>query len=535
MANSAKIANHVSLPLFNRLYLISLAMMIRRILAILIVSLLPFAKVSAIEIEAPQPTEVNVTVTGNFDDKFGILDDLRRCLINHVDFLLWEWGWDYTIDDSILSGLDRESIQSVNAGNFRYAFNIDLRAKMIPLNERNRNAKKKEYFINYPLLSGLAISLTLKDLESGTTAYHNSIVVDAMADWVTLPGADDFADSPEPPDNMVKRGLSQLFADLPYFARPEDLPEKEISLYLVLDQECQRDTSGYIRKVLDEAVEFASHSFLRQFGWGFKVQGISFMEMPGANLKAMEKNHYTVMRRLQPAMNCLIATLFVPRDPQNYYNRGMSFHVGLSNIGKHHMITAYIPAPDTSLSEWDPFINGLLILHEAGHLMGGVHVYEDASIMYPQSPWVASWQFDRLNRDIIERILDNDYPLKRIETYLELVMSSLERTEYNRVDCGEFLWEFARVNPGFKWPDEVADSDIRRAAGHSLAGLTFLKSGQKEEARQSFYKALALAPKQGAIHYWLSKATEGELSRIHLRESAELGFSDAVFDLMRQE
>lgn len=503
---------------------------------LLTILLLLFPAFSVYGLENPADIEagkvsVRLVVDSVNNDKFGIISDTRRCIENHLDYFLWSKGWDFEIED-----MENASAAETGPADFDYVLEISARPEIVPVKDRNSEARKEDYFINYPLFSKFTFSAVMRDYANpDSILYSRNIEIDRREDWLNIPGMYDVQKSPEPPDNMIKRAISATLDSLPAFSRKLNLPEKEISVFLVLDEAYREMGHERSQMIIEDAIEYASFAFCRQFGYGLKVQGVSYMSLPGATLESMDKNHMAVIRAVQPAMDCLIAAVYLPRDGHNFYNRGRSYHVGLSNTGKRHMITAQIPAPDSSLSEWETFINGLLILHEIGHLLGAIHVSDINSIMYQESPWLSSFTFDSLNRDIIIRVLENDYPLRKISSYLELVMSSLERTGYTKADFGQFLWEFARVNPRFEWPDNLFDSDIRRAAAYLLEGVTDCRSGDFESARTALYKALALTPDQGAVHYWLSKTTEGELSKKYLTEAARLGFSDAVLDLMWKE
>ncbi len=478
---------------------------------------------------------VRVTVDSVANDEFGILSDTRHCIENHLDYFLWSKGWSFEIQDTAIADNIYPAAETDGA-DYDYILDITARPEIIPTRDRNSDARKHDYFVNYPLFKSLTFSAVLKTRTNpDSILFAGNTKIARRDNWLGIPNMYDVRESPEPPDNMIKRAISATLDGLPDFPRKIILPKNEISVYLVLDEAYRETGHEHAQLIIEEAIEYASQAFYRQFGYGLKVQGVSYMQLPGATLESMNKNHLAVIHKVQPAMNCLIAAVYLPRDGFNYYNRGRSFHVGLSNIGRRHMITAQIPAPDSSLAEWETFINGLLILHETGHLMGGIHVSDINSIMYHESPWLSSWSFDNLNRDIIARALEDDTPLKKIDSYLELVMASLERTGYNRADFGQFLWEFARVNPRFEWPDNLFDSDIRRSAAYLLDGVTACRKGDNETARTALYKALALTPNQGAIQYWLSKTTDGELAKKHLIDAARLGFSDAVLDLMWKE
>jgi len=477
-----------------------------------------------------------IVIDTNGDDEFGVYTDTRRCFENHLDYFLWHRGWDYEIQDAEFNNSMKDSTILNDPEPSGYSLKITASPEIISFSARNRDARSRDYYINYPVFDRISVSAVLIDrANEESVLYSRKIELSREEIWLDVESMYDIRESPEPPDNMIRRALNHLLGELPQQARKITIPEDEIPLFLVLDEAYREKGKEDYRGIIEEAVEYASHVFYRQFGYGFKVQGVSYMNLPGADLSGMNKNHMAVMRNVQPAMSCLIAAVYIPRDGFNYYNRGKSFHVGLSNIGKRQMITAHIPPPDQGSREWESFINGILFLHEAGHLLGGVHVSDAGSIMYHQSPWTSSITFDRLNRDIIERVLENDYPLRKVSSYLELVMTALENTGYDRADFGQFLYEFAEVNPRFDWPDNLFDSDIRRSAAYLLEGVSNCRAGDYEKARAVLYRALALTPEQGAIHYWLYRTTEGNLAKKHLVEAARLGFSDAVFELMWME
>lgn len=486
-------------------------------------------------VEPPESSKIfiEIEINSDFEDEYGILSDFRLSFENHLDFLLWQKGWDFKIISESRNFSERDYFLEKKRGAITRRFRLTVKPEIIPLAERNKQAREKGYMVNYPLLGKLTVDLELLSGESVISGEKATVL--PRKEWLQRSLVPEGADSPTPPDIMIKEVLGKLFDKFPSYPRRFLLPKNNINLFLYYDSRYQSEELNPERKYIDRALEYASDLFYRQFGYGLKVVNVEYVDLPGNTLEDMSRNHIKMMRSAQPSYDNLVATVYPPVDAGYYYSKGRSYHVGLSHIGNRHMMTAHIPAPSDDLKEWESFINSLLILHEIGHLLGAVHVFDARSIMYTESPWLASVDFDELNKAIIRSAIKDHRPLRKVDTYLELVMNEMDSTTYNKADFGLFLWEFAQVNPHFKWDDNMFDSKVHRSASYALEGIRSLYHGDKKRAQESLYKALSLTPDQGALHFWIARATEGSLAEEHLKKSAELGFSEAIYRLMRQE
>jgi hypothetical protein len=196
------------------------------------------------------------------------------------------------------------------------------------------------------------------------------------------------------------------------------------------------------------------------------------------------------------------------------------------------MIAADIVASIDYSDEWKDFANGQLILHEIGHLLGGIHTSDINSIMNKTSSWISPYIFDELNTSIIKAISEEGINPANINEYFDLVIGSLKDIDYNLADYPELFYKFATVNPPVIHSYYFNQTDIGRSIPFAVNGILYLKHGDKTRAAEKLYKALALASDQASLHYYLSRATDGHLSHYHLKKAAESGYYQAEFDLI---
>ncbi len=181
-------------------------------------------------------------------------------------------------------------------------------------------------------------------------------------------------------------------------------------------------------------------------------------------------------------------------------------------------------------SEWKGFLNGQLLLHEIGHLLGAVHVSDINSIMTSRAVWVSSDLFDPLNDYVIRTTCRQGRQYQEITEYLGVVIDCINETGYKLSDYpGHF---FSYINPNKEiMKSGLFDGDgIEKSIFYAVKAYGHFILKEYETARDDFYKALVCDSTQGAIHYYLSKVTSGPLSDLHLRKSAEIGYYGAVHE-----
>ncbi len=489
------------------------------------------------EIHIP-PGKIAVIVECQSDGPgiFRLSSQAGTALKNHLDFYLWRRGWEYQIfdRDSLPKGF--LSKRSKAKGEFAYYLELKAGIKFQPLKERNRRASEGKYFINYPVIDRLEMALKLEDNGGRRLLRTKNNFARDDTGWLRPDSMAVMFVTPEPPDITIKKALEAILGFLPQNTRPvrpSPAADSVLALFLIIDSAFQ--DSPETLTMLEEAVAYASHLFYDQFGRTIEIEGRMFAGLPGDSLGALAENLATVQRQVQPAATRLITTFYIPRDGYLFYQGGRSYHIGLSDVLSRHAMLAWVPSPNPDLPNWEAYTNGQLLLHEIGHLLGGVHVSDIYSLMLPHSPWVTSGRFDVLNRFIIEKGLGESGHLKRVTAYLTFIMEALEKTGYQLADYPELFYSFARLNADLRWRADTGDSGVARSVPLSLEGLLFYRQGNRERARELFQKALETAPNQGVLHFYLSQLMEGPVEERHLKISARMGYFEAMSRLMSRE
>jgi|WetSurMetagenome_2_1015567.scaffolds.fasta_scaffold74025_2 hypothetical protein len=463
--------------------------------------------------------------------------NLSECLRTHLDYYLWHKGWDFEfIFPKNVISLD--SAQNEIRGNsFRFLLFINIKAQLkiheFDLPDRIVNDSSRVYSDRLKI----KLSASLIDLATGEKILPPiEEEVSAEKNWrksLNFKLNEKNYLFPEPPDFVIKRLISASFKSLPesnFIISPTD---NNVPLKIVIDSQIAVDSRDFSDAMM--SIKYILHSIYRQFGCTLKIIDTVFIGHGQIQYSDIQ-NLYNLLETKIPPLKDTFTVVFVrTSDAPNYYEPDFNLPVGLSEIGRKTSLVTEIPSPNEETSEWKSFLNGQLILHEVGHLFGAIHVSDINSVMNSRVSWVSSDNFDSLNKSLIKMGFQDNSKLAAISSYLRLVVLAIEQTEYKLSDYPELFFSYNNYNKR-NLTSNLGNTTFAGSIRYASDGYAQYLIKNKHRAKELFYMALAGDPMQGAIHYYLAKVTDGELSRYHLARSAQIGYYAAIreYNILRK-
>jgi hypothetical protein len=114
-----------------------------------------------------------------------------------------------------------------------------------------------------------------------------------------------------------------------------------------------------------------------------------------------------------------------------------------------------------------------------------------------------------------------------IPSYLKGVVKAIEDSKYKLSDFPELFFSYNNFSKR-DLASRLGNLGFAGSIRYASDGYSQLLLKHKSRARELFYMALAGDPDQAAVHYYLSKVTDGDLARYHLARAAEIGYYKAV-------
>ena len=384
----------------------------------------------------------------------------------------------------------------------------------------------------YGCLEKLELTATLRDLETDEILYDGYKTTTRPGhEWIRIETGGDSTDAvylPEWPDFVVKRALSEALKFIPDKSPPDFSHENDIPVYLIIDEDPNEAADSVMFRMILKALDYASYSLRDQFGYGLKLVGFRRYRFDRPTFAQIRSTFRDFFGSQPDRGDTMTIAFFYPRRPHLFYAAESVVQIGISDLHRQTIMMAALPAPDTSAREWQPHINGLLLLHELGHLLGAVHVSDLESIMTPTTNWVCSRRFDKTNQDIILAARKKGLRDIRLEQYLDLVAECVAAGENRLVDYPALYFSYTNMNSGLY-------RDIHPERGPFYGSIVYAVKGYRQllmrnypAAKEFFYRALVCDSTQAAPHYYLWKATDGALAKYHLRQAARLGFYRAL-------
>jgi hypothetical protein len=467
-------------------------------------------------------------------------ENLRSCLKNHIDYYLWSKGWtsDFVyLEDGQLSPAELKV--RLSTGQFHQLLYLKAEAEFKSRRIRYIKGEKSDSRKSYPGVLKIKLSVDLCDLGSpGDASAAKTVRAKSRDIRVDTPlgeiiGGDE--DRPEPPDFVIKRLLSQALDFLPAYERQRHKTETEIPVHLLIDEQIALSDSVGGMTELYAALEYASELLQRQFGFSLKVCGQRYFLTEPVPLSGTGLIFKTLLKSESARSDTMTLAVFKPDSAEQFYLSDKTLQVGLSDLGRQIVLVAELPAPNQMTCEWKPFLNGQLLLHEIGHLLGAVHVSDINSVMNPRTTWVSSGRFDSLNADIIRAGRAAGLRSMRVTEYLRFVAETIKGSRYKLSDYPLTFFSYINLNPGGFQEENYGGEGVGKAIPFAVDGYRHYLLRNHETARTMFYKALVCDSTQGAIHYYLSRVTSGKLAVLHLRKSSEMGFYRAIHEVAARD
>jgi len=453
--------------------------------------------------------------------------NLELCLKNHLDYYLWYKGWNFEFVDGEISG------ESADIPGFDYLLNMRVKASFKSKKIRLNDEKEK---VNYSGLLRIGAAISFNDLRHGAAPISDERKFSASSEkkWVRSPDGGYYPPEltiPEPPDFVVKRLLSEALAFLPKKESRNLNLKTDIPVYLLVDKHITAEVGDVTDSDVYTALKYASRSLQRQFGFGLKPVGYADLATEMISFDGFQRLFDRIRKNEPQRPDTLTIAVFEPLNPERFYARKSPSRIGLSDLGRQFSLLARLRVPESATIDWTAYINGQLMLHEIGHLLGAVHVSDLKSIMNPVTTWVSSDRFDHLNLYIIKRGRRVNPARQSLVDYLNLVVAGIENSEYALVDYPPLFFSYVNLNRYKLKDSNYGGGDAGRTIPYAVSAFRMYLLKNYHTARDNFYKALACDPGQASIHYYLSKTTTGKLSELHLKKAAEMGYYIAIHEL----
>ncbi len=457
-------------------------------------------------------------------------DNFDNCLKNHLDYFLWERGQDFEFLPATKKNKPDNLIKDLSADKFRYLYYItpecEFKLKKISLSPNDSQKTEKP-----TILLNLKFHTRLYDLRNDSLLFELKDYARSQEFWIKDTSQTEIASPAEPPDFVLMNLISRLPLP-PFSARPGPSDSQpSLPLHLVFDSRIFNDISQGGDSVLLTSIDYASRSLFRQFGVGLKIATKDFFTVREVSFDDITNLFQSFLKTYGGHSDTLTLGIFRPNNPEDFYRRNENIQIGSSDLGRKTSLVAELDMPGSSTSEWRVLLNGQLILHEIGHLLGAIHVSDISSIMTRKTNWVASDSFDTLNASIIREGLQDSEKLKNIKEYLTSLALALENAGYYQADYPSTYFSYLNVNSKSLREQGFGGSPFAQSLLYAAEGYKQYLIKNSKNASEMFHLALPGAADQGSIHYYLSKVTSGKESERQLKTASEAGYLDAIIEM----
>ncbi|MBN2227217.1 MAG: hypothetical protein JW763_07610 [candidate division Zixibacteria bacterium] len=447
-----------------------------------------------------------------------LLDGLE-CLRNHIDYLFWEYGRDFAI--VVKDSNDTHDLFCDRLYNQGFASLLVISADFT-ITEKDPTCKSAK-IPDIPLYAKIKLKMTVYNL-AGNDRRGKTLSASAHSrhDWLDASKANDsIATAWEPPDFVLKRLLTNMLGGMERFDRKGFYSKNSVPVVLLFDQELG-DSAAY--EDILAAVAYASRSLYRQFGFTLEVTDEQSLSVPGASFAAMSQLFSSLQKRPYEKDGVMTVALYNPLDGNRFYEAGRVIHIGLSDIKKQMLLVAVLDMPNQETRNWKTMLNGQLLLHEVGHLLGAIHVSDIHSIMNFNTTWISSDTFDPFNAGLVAAFRRDRSRLESVSSYLRALADAMSQSGYKLVDFPPVFFSFVNINR-HDVLDGLADaSDVSGTIINAVIGYSWYVARDYPKAREFFYRSLACDSEQAAVHYYLSQVTTDYLAEYHRKQAVSRGF-----------
>lgn len=285
---------------------------------------------------------------------------------------------------------------------------------------------------------------------------------------------------------------------------------------------------------LRDLLGYASYALSPQFGVRLQAARILLVAVSSDVGSPLYQIHRLVRDHTPAHGDTLVVMLYVLDTGATATQFGYAGELGLADVGKRLITVGVTPPRDEEQHQWWAFYAGLVLLHEFGHALGGIHVGDMYSVMNSTVTGVASHEYDPANARIIREALEGQLAFDSLTTYLSAMSNTLRSVDYGLADYPGIIHDYLAAAAGSPTADW-----LRAAVEHQpflLAADAFglLEEGRRAEAARLLRQALRQTPHQASLYYYLALAVDDEQSEAALRKAAQLGYYPAILEQMRR-
>jgi len=468
----------------------------------------------AVYLEKPSCKGFDEFTAGNF----------QNSLKNHIDYLLWEKGWDFEFIRSPEKPTLHKLLNLARTRGFDYLLYLNSRAIFGTAKSEAKDTSGSE--AGYPVLriNLQAYFAKLTDSAGGTDSAR---VEDSTVNKWLETGDSILISSklirPEPPEYTLMRALGRLLDFMPANERAALSYSDSIPFYLSVDSRILNDRPGGTDSLISRAAEYASYSLSRQLGIGLHLCEKTYFTSSNAQFSDIGRLFESFVKTESGKSDTIIVCVFRPENAQEYYLGDNKIRTGVSDIGRKTSVVAELRPPNAGLTEWSIFLNGQLILHELGHLLGAIHVFDIGSVMTERRDWVASNRFDELNSDIIKRGREDKSRLGSLKNYALFLAEEVGKAKYKLSNYPAVFASLINADKSELENLSFGTTKFMETLHSAADGYKYYLLNKKDSAAESFSRALEGDSTQAAIYYYLSQVTAGKLSESYLNKALKIG------------
>lgn len=456
-------------------------------------------------------------------------ENFLECFQNHLDYYLWSKGFQFEIIPLKEKPNLKDPKVASKFSDYDYLLHLAPKPKFRRVRLRSSSPAVFEF------TAAVELRTDFFRLDSSVFLIkQNKTSARPLENWVATEDSLRLRNGPghiEPPDFVLKRLLSKALSFLPQLSPVKEIYDRSRPLKLLVDSHIANDIKGNMEKDLLRGADYAARSLHRQFGVGLHPVALEYFTVKELSYSDIERLLRSFIRGGIPPSDTLTVAVFRPDNGEDYYIGDGHIQVGLSDLGRKLAVIAEISPPSAELREWKVFLEGQLLLHEIGHLLGAVHVSDISSIMTVRPTWLSSDRFDRLNSRIIRAGLEDSSALNKITTYLMLVLDAIEETGYPLAELPSVFFSYINLNHKELMINRLAETSLGAATLAASDGYRAYLMKDFLGARDRFQRALAQYPDQASFHYYLAQVADKPVALLHLNQAAAVGYYNALHEL----